>query len=283
MRVIVDGAQITPGEFMRDITLIPRDFKRVRVQIHGNVQRFVETLPRSRRLEFGGIDDPARPWEADIIVTGLEGLKDTMKLGLPKEEDELIALALEELEPGSWRVVATPRKPLPYASQFTRLVRLPIVEPEGYPDVRLEVAGRSGMTLKFQPAMAKITEDDFIRNNGEKTVSAQVGFDPKVPLPSSGGHMRKVETHEIKLREEYASNVDWKAFYEAAELELPPGVSCEKVFTRFGVRFDFTFSRAAFTDGGPLKISLEAYGQHVADFQVALIPSQDDAGAEKGQ
>ena len=273
MRINVDGGKISAGEFVRDLTVMPRDFKPVRIMLRGKVVRFYETQPRTRQMNFGEINDPAAPWEASILVRGLGDLAEKMKLALPEKENEFVSLAVEEQDHGVWKVTATSRNPLPYRTNFSQIVVVPIVEPEGYPPVRLEVAGRSAMSLKFVPATFKIDAGKF-EESGVVRFSSQVGFDPEKqrsssPLAASGKrHHGGSGRMNNKMQDAYASNVDWEKFHDAVQLELPAGVTCEKVNTRFGVRFDFTVERAAFADGDEFKIPVTAYGQPLATLRV---------------
>ena len=74
-----------------------------------------------------------------------------------------------------------------------------------------------------------------------------------------------------QLQDAYASNVDWEKFYEAVTYELPAGVECEKVNTRFGVRFDFTVKGEAFSNGETaLRSPFSAYGHPLPSLQIHL-------------
>lgn len=270
MQINVDGGKISPGEFVRDITVLPREYKAVRILIHGKVVHFYDTQPRGRQMNFGGINDPAAPWEASILVRGVGDLADKMKLGLPEKENEYVSIALEEQEAGVWKVTASSKHPLPYRDNFSQIILIPVVEPEGYPAIRLEVAGRSAMSLRFTPSTFNIDEEKF-EESGVVRFSSQVGFDPdKQRAPSSsrrvsssgkGHHHGGGRAAPNKSLDAYASNVDWDKFYDAVQLELPSGVTCEKVHTRYGVRFDFTVKKEAF---GPeediIKVPVTTYG-----------------------
>ena len=279
MRVRIDGSKIAIGEFSREIILSPADYKTVKIQLHGRIKRFVTVQPASHVLKFTGLIDPAQPWETEGQVKGVDDLAGKLKLALaPLAANSCLKVELIELKPGEYQVKVTPSRPLPYISDYSELFRLKVVEPAGYPDIKLQVSGRSGMTLSYSPGLIKLTDSAFDAK-GVATCATQLGFDPYAEEAGKGiiSRARLQAQHDA-----FVDNVDWQKLFDALVITAPEKVTVTKTFTRFGVRLDFSVPKSVFATQRLLDIQTSCHGNPFKKIELQYVPppKPDDPNAK---
>ncbi|GEM_PF-6132191 len=267
MDVRIDGGKISPGEFVREIRIMPLEYRSVVLHLHGTIRRYFRTIPENNAFNFGELKSPEQPWSAVIDIYGVDASKDILKLGdMPEHKDVL--LTKEEISPGQWTITATPKRPLYYTSKYSAGFEIPVVEPANFPPIPIRLNGVVGMTLSFYPSALALPAE-FLDENKPLELSTQLGFDPAEivndDIRTLAGKQRQ------KMQDAFMSKIDWKTLMEKMEIQCPPGVMAEKVWTRYGIRLDLKVLANAFAEDEVISVKTFAYDHELATFKLKKI------------
>jgi len=193
----LSGWKLFKGDFRRTIHVSFENHPELDVALTfaGTLDPAISVIPgfeaNLRRLAQADV-----PWERKFVLTGTFAPARKLVLG-PPEHAGFLKVAIAEKD-AAYEVTVSPAQPLP-VGELSERIRIPIIEPSGYPPISLGIRGVIGPRLRVNPPMLVLPEVKAITGLTPQRVKIRAAFDAGSGYAVDAGTLRVTVPEEAKL------------------------------------------------------------------------------------